>query len=144
MPLHSSSCKVFWCTLLYANTQFALWTDRRLISNKHVSWWSFSFITLTPTIVTEKDSPGSCNKYLYGSSRIRSEAAPGSQSIAFNVRISTLEEKDKWRPLLKDEVSQMMSPESLNGVDLYLKRSTCEWSPKMDIYTRSEKGLTKN
>lgn len=30
----------------------------------------------------EKDSPGSCNKYLYGSRRIRSEAACESLSIA--------------------------------------------------------------
>ena len=43
----------------------------------------------------ERDSPGSCNKYLYGSSRIRSEAACGSLSIASSLHKSIVEDKEQ-------------------------------------------------
>lgn len=61
--------------------------------------WPFSFMFVRETCpialqslitVTKTDSPGSCNKYLYGSSRILSEAAAASLSMAWSLNKSIL------------------------------------------------------
>lgn len=71
-----------------------------LISSTHSFLMTFKIHVCTSSIqfaVTdmERDSPGSCNKYLYGSSRIRSEAAWVSLSIASSVHKSLVEDKEQ-------------------------------------------------
>lgn len=92
-----------------------------LISSTHSFLMTFKIHVCTSSIqfaVTdmERDSPGSCNKYLYGSSRIRSEAAWVSLSIASSVHKSIVEDKEQKKTKDRHFWILMSSPEYLYSV----------------------------